>query len=51
MDEKTETVIIVIEGENVLYSVITEVISSLGGSVHSVDEVEVENGPPDGETT
>jgi len=51
MDEKTETVLIVIEGENVLYSVITEVISSLGGSVHSIDEVEVENKPPHDETT
>ena len=49
--KKTETVLIVIEGKNVLYSVINEVISSLGGSVHSVDEVEVVNGPPDGETT
>jgi hypothetical protein len=51
MDEKTETVLLIIEGENVLYRVITEVISSLGGSIHSIDEVEVKNGPSDGEPT
>ena len=50
MDEKTETVLLIIEGDQVQFNVITEVISSLGGSVHSVDEVEVENGPPDVET-
>jgi hypothetical protein len=51
MDEKTETVLVVIEGEQVPFNVITAVISSLGGSIHSIDEVEVENGPPHGETT
>jgi hypothetical protein len=51
MDEKTETVLVVIEGEQVPFNVITGVISSLGGSIHSIDEVEVENGPPHGETT
>jgi hypothetical protein len=51
MDEKTETVLLIIEGKQVQFNIITEVIGSLGGSVHSVDEVEVENGPPDGETT
>jgi hypothetical protein len=51
MDEKTETVLIVIEGEQVQFNVISEVIGSLGGSIHSIDEVEVENGPPEGETT
>jgi hypothetical protein len=51
MDEKTETVLLIIEGEQVEFNVISEVIGSLGGSIHSIDEVEVENGPPDGETT
>lgn len=49
MDEKTETVIVVIEGEQVQFNVITEVISSLGGSIHSIDEVDVENVPVDTE--
>jgi hypothetical protein len=51
MDEKTETVLLIIEGEQVHFNVITEVISSLGGSMHSIDEVVVENGSPEGETT
>lgn len=51
MDEKTETVVLIAEGENVLFQIISEVIGSLGGSIHSIDEVEVKNGPPDVETT
>jgi hypothetical protein len=51
MDEKTETVLLMIEGEQVQFNVISEVIGSLGGSIHSIDEVEVENAPPEGETT
>jgi uncharacterized protein len=51
MDEKTETVLIVIEGKQLHFNIITEVIGSLGGSVHSIDEVEVENGPSDSEST
>lgn len=50
-DDKTETVLLIIEGEQVRFNVITEVISNLGGSIHSIDEVEVENGPPESETT
>jgi len=51
MDEKTETVLLMIEGEQVQFNVISEVIGSLGGSIHSIDEVEVGNAPPEGETT
>ena len=51
MDEKTETVLLMIEGEQIQFNVISEVIGSLGGSIHSIDEVEVENTPPEGETT
>jgi len=51
MDEKTETVLLIIEGEQVPFNIITEGISALGGSIHSIDEVEVENGPADNETT
>ena len=47
MDEKTETVVLVAEGAHVLFPLISKVISSLGGSIHSIDEVEVDNGPPD----
>ena len=41
VDEKTETVQIIIEGEDIDFDVITETIASLGGSLHSIDEVEV----------
>jgi len=51
MDEKTETVLLIIEGEQMQFNVISEAIGSLGGSIHSIDEVEVENGLPEGETT
>ena len=50
MDEKTETVVLIVEGDNVLFPIISEVISSLGGSIHSIDEVEVANGPQNAET-
>ncbi len=51
MDEKTETVLLIIEGKHVPFNVITEMISSLGGSIHSIDEVEVANGLPESEPT
>lgn len=44
VDEKTETVVIAIEGEQVDYEAIANVITSLGGSVHSIDQVEVHGG-------
>lgn len=44
VDEKTETVVIVIEGQDLRYNAITEAISNMGGTVHSIDEVEVESG-------
>lgn len=43
VDEKTETLVVVIEGQALDLSTITDVISGLGGSVHSIDEVEVAN--------
>ena len=44
VDEQTETVIIAIEGQSLRYNAITEAISNMGGTVHSIDEVEVESG-------
>ena len=43
VDEQTETVIIIIEGQDLRYNEITEAISNMGGTVHSIDEVEVES--------
>ena len=43
VDEKTETVIIVIEGDDIRFDVVEETIGGMGGSLHSIDEVEVLN--------
>jgi len=43
VDEKTETTIVIIEGDNISYRAIEETINSLGASIHSIDEVEVNN--------
>ncbi len=43
VDEKTETVDIVIAGKNLDYEAIVEAISDMGGSIHSIDRVEVES--------
>lgn len=44
MDEKTETTVIEIEGDDMNYDGIVETIEDLGGSVHSIDEVKVTSG-------
>ena len=41
IDDKTETLEITVLGANVSLETISEKISELGGSVHSIDEVEV----------
>ncbi len=41
LDEKTETIELVVEGANVNYEEIEQIISALGGTVHSIDEVAV----------
>ena len=38
IDDKTETLTVVIEGQALDYSRIEEIIKSLGGSVHSIDK-------------
>lgn len=43
VDEKTESVILVVEGENLDYETLTKTILGMGGSVHSIDEVMVES--------
>ena len=41
MDENTETVQIVVEGNAIDFETIQSAISNMGGSLHSIDEVEV----------
>ncbi|MDH5230696.1 MAG: DUF211 domain-containing protein [Gammaproteobacteria bacterium] len=43
VDEKTESVVITIEAENIDFEQFNDAISRLGGSLHSVDEVEFNN--------
>ncbi|HEC16752.1 MAG TPA: hypothetical protein ENI99_09325 [Sedimenticola sp.] len=47
VDEKTESTIIVIESTSLDFSRIEETIQSMGGSLHSIDEVEVWGSTPD----
>lgn len=41
MDEKTETILLEVAGNSVEIEAVQETISSMGGSLHSIDEVEV----------
>jgi len=41
VDEKTESVVVEIDGKDINFDVISERIRELGGSVHSIDEVKV----------
>ena len=45
VDEKTETVLITIEGDNISFDSINNTINTLGGSLHSIDEVDVVHRP------
>ena len=43
MDENTETLQIEVQGEDIDFAAIQSVISGMGGSLHSIDEVDVQN--------
>jgi hypothetical protein len=43
VDEKTETTLVTVEGREIVYDNIAEAIAVLGGSIHSIDEVTVNN--------
>jgi hypothetical protein len=43
MDENTESLQIEIEAETIDFDAIQAVITSMGGSLHSIDEVEVQS--------
>ncbi len=46
MDDKTETLQVEIEGEDIDFARIQSAISEFGASLHSIDEVEVVGGGP-----
>ena len=43
VDENTETLQITVEGDAIDFEAIQSAISSMGGSLHSIDEVEVQS--------
>lgn len=45
VDENTETIQIEVEGNTLDFDAIQSSISTMGGSVHSIDEVEVQSDP------
>ena len=49
VDEKTETLQIEISGNAIDFDDVQAVINGMGGSVHSIDEVEAESLPEQGE--
>ncbi|MBN2701410.1 MAG: DUF211 domain-containing protein [Methylothermaceae bacterium] len=49
MDEKTESVILLVEGVDIPYQELVDVIASMGGSVHSLDEVDLTKRPAPGD--
>ena len=48
MDEKTETLELEIEGASIDIDAVESVISGMGASLHSIDQVEVQNIPEEG---
>jgi hypothetical protein len=45
VDEKTETLQVVVEGSAINFEAVQAVIRGMGGSLHSIDEVEVQSEP------
>ena len=45
VDEKTETLQVVVEGSAIDFEAVQAAINGMGGSLHSIDEVEVQSGP------
>ena len=43
VDTQTESVVITIEGDDIKFDLVNEAIRGMGGSLHSVDEIEIVN--------
>lgn len=43
VDDKTETIVLKITGNDIQFDKLSDAINELGGSLHSIDEVEVLN--------
>lgn len=44
VDEKTESTVVVVEGNNIDYPALERGIREMGATIHSIDEVEVTSG-------
>jgi hypothetical protein len=49
VDERTESLQLVIEGNNIDFDALHQAVNDLGGSLHSIDEVEVASEPDSAE--
>lgn len=45
MDDKTETLELVVEGDDIPFDAVQSAIEEMGGSLHSIDEVKVVGTP------
>ena len=45
VDENTETLQVIVEADEIDFDRIHDAVKAMGGSVHSIDEVEVYNSP------
>ena len=45
VDENTETLQVVVEGDAINFDSIQDAVNGMGGSLHSIDQVEVYNSP------
>ena len=43
MDEKTESLVVVVTGNRIEFEALSEALQSMGASLHSIDDVEVAN--------
>ena len=43
VDEKTETTLVTVKGDGINFEQLVETIARFGGSIHSIDEVTVNN--------
>lgn len=48
VDEKTESLVVAVEGDDIDFDQVRATINELGGSLHSIDEVEVQGVPTQG---
>ena len=46
VDDKTQSIVLSITGEQLDFDIITQHIKAMGGSVHSIDEVDVQGKAP-----